>query len=481
MFRISPSSLFVIALGLFVPGRALAEGPGCTKDDLNRASNSAPGDAIDRRTKAVLARIEECRGKLTQMEEANALQDLLAYYSVRRFEDMESCLSLAERGLHLDLDRVGSAGNYIAESYGRCGGDCSKVTSPGSRTICEKNHKKLLAMREAEASAEIKAQSGKLPEQVELEQPVECDPKKARKLVAGMDQRGFHRQGIGFIRKYWDTCGARMSSEFKEALTNDEALLNFHRDDDAACVKALSGLVPPVSNSTAWNRALCGDPCTLDAAKCTSVLAARKKAVGERAMRAKRQQITQSLCWDCKPGMPCKPPTKGNRPIRAGIALGWDLKSARNVGGGEVSRPYPLHWTGDLNGDGIGDVVTIRRDKTNLYQYLSGREAWDGERKDRIIPYKIFDVRIGCGLNNEFKDVWSEETAREPYAPRPGDEPGKTLDGFELRIEKKPHTDLPSVCIYSTDPVCTTPSCQEPPIQCLDLSKWEEVGRSPIR
>jgi hypothetical protein len=412
------------------------------------------------------------------MEEADALRDLLFYYIRRSYDDTDGCRSLAEHGIYLDGEKAHYAAHQIAESYGRCGGDCSKISFADTRRDCERGSKKYAKIKDDEAKAAIKAATGKSPEQVEQEQAVSCDSKKARGLIANMDQRAFRDQGLRFIQKYRDTCGKRMTPEFKESLANDEALLHFHGDDDAACTRALSELTAAVSDSTAYNRTLCGGPCTLDAGKCASALDARKKALAGRALRTKRREVTESFCWVCPPGKPCKAQPKGERRLaNSGRAVSWDLKSARYVGGGDVDKPYKLLWAGDLNGDGIGDLINVRRDKTHLYDYLYGREAWDGDTKDYVIPFKIFEVELGCGRNNQFRNIWTEETARAPYAPEVGTgEPGDSLEDFDLRIEKRPNTDIPFACIYNSAPTCTPKPCQDPPLKCLDLSEWEKAG-----
>jgi hypothetical protein len=464
-----------LALAAGLP--AHAEETGCTLDDIHRA-DTFPADAIEQRSNAILAKMQACKGRLSQRDEANALQDLLLYYSRRRYPDSDACRALAERGIHLDLDRLGGAGELISEAYGRCGGDCSRIDSEDSRRVCEKNHEKLLAIKAAQASAEAKALTGRLAWQVELDQKVDCNPRQARRLVASMDQRGFQEQAIRFIQKYRETCGGQMSLERKEALANDEALLHFHRDVDADCLKSLAAFTEAPLASTAWNRALCGGPCTMDAAKCASVQDARKKALAARALRAKRREVTQARCWRCKAGAACRPPMKGDHPINSGVALDWDLKSARAVGSGKIGKPYKVHWTGDLNGDGIGDFVTVRADKARLHDFLYGTLAWEGKVKDRAVRTKLFNVMIGCGANNEFENIWSENTASESYLPT-GDIPDGDLDEFELRIGRNPVSDIPSVCIYSTSGECRTPSCEGKPIECLDLSKWEGAARSP--
>jgi hypothetical protein len=168
----------------------------------------------------------------------------------------------------------------------------------------------------------------------------------------------------------------------------------------------------------------------------------------------------------------------GARYVGWGAAFRWDLKSARYVGGGNIEKPFKLYWTGDLNGDGIGDFITVTRDKARLYEFLYGTKLWETDRKDHSIPYKIFGVQIGCGVYGKFKEVWREETSREPYGPSPGDDP-ENLEAFEIRIEKEPSSEIPSVCIYSTAGGCTARTCLDPPVRCLYLSKWETVAAPP--
>jgi hypothetical protein len=465
----------------FVVIRAWAEGPGCTKDDLARADRGIPGDAIERRTKAVFGKLQECKGRLTQWEEANVLQNLLFHYTGCHefppcYGRMDACRVLAEKGIHLDLDHVGSAGQLIAELYGSCGGDCSKIVALDARSICEKDRQKVATIQNAAAKAvaksEIIALGAKKAYEVELEQAVSCDPRKARKTIALMDQKGFRDQGRRFIQKYRITCDARMSQEFRVALANDEAVLHFHDDDDMSCMRTLASLPDPVSEATAWNRALCGGTCTLEAGRCASVSDTRQRAIAGRELRTKRRQVTQALCWDCKQGAPCKPPLmKDGRSAGGGIAISWDLKTKRDVAlVGDVGRSSKLHWIGDLNGDGIGDLVVQTEKKVWLHEYVIGNTLAEKlGYKDRPIRYRIFDVWIGCGANADFHNTWTQETNGEPYyRPDSVGLPEVDFDHFDLRVEKKSGSDIPSVCVRDAESTGD-------PVRCLDLSDWENV------
>ena len=168
---------------------------------------------------------------------------------------------------------------------------------------------------------------------------------------------------------------------------------------------------------------------------------------------------------------------KTGNPQKYGTILSWDLKSARDVDQvGDVGRQYQLHWTGDLDGDGIGDFIAVTRGKSRLRDYVHGTLQWKGGYKDRPIPYKIFDVRIGCGAIGGFHRLWNEQTNRAPYYRDAGTgEPDFPLDRFDISGEEKTGSDIPSVCIESP------PMHVEAPPYCLDLGRWESVARSPGR
>ncbi len=311
---------------------------------------------------------------------------------------------------------------------------------------------------------------------VEQEQPVACDGKAAGKLLAAMAERGFAELGLLYLRRYHELCGPHLRPHLAETLANREALLHFQRDDDDACLQALAGSVGH-NATTEWNRALCGGPCTLEAGKCAAVADARKAALAARALRAKRRPLTRALCQECKPTEPCaaeQHSPSGNTTL----ALAWDLKSAQEVVDGVAGAAFSLHYAGDINGDGLGDVVVVTRRRVQLSEYLYGRAFWDGTRKDRAIPALTFKVLLGCGARNEWKTVWRQDTARAPYSPSVGaDEPGDRLDEFDLRVEQKPGSDIPSVCIYKGGPTCAF--CSNAPMRCLDLSAWRKIAAQP--
>lgn len=144
-----------------------------------------------------------------------------------------------------------------------------------------------------------------------------------------MDRKGFRDQARRFLQKYRGACAERLSPEARVALANDEALLHFHDDDDVACLHALAALPEPAAGATVWNRALCGGACTLPPARCEAAAKTRGKALAGRELRAKRRQVTQALCWDCKPGE--------RRRTRARTELGGGAGCGRRFS----SRPGP--------------------------------------------------------------------------------------------------------------------------------------------
>jgi len=453
-------SVWLIPLAFVVPlvgpaRAAHAAVPGCAEADVQKAMDTMPANNVAGITAATLEALNRCKGRITSQLKADTLRDLLLLFEHQGYKDIEGCRHLAELGLGLDRKNAGQAAEQVAQYYGRCGGDCSKVKDDQSRHSCEKEGKVLQ-----------KEMTGKLAPEIESEQAVPCDPKKARKLVEGMDRFSLREQALRFMAKYHATCGRAVASKDMEALANDEALVNFHHGNDVGCLKALDAVANANLPATAFNRALCGGTCNLEAPTCTSAADARKKALAERVLRDKLREVTQAYCWRCTAGKTCKAPRRDE--IYRGSfgeshALNWDLKPFSDGMQGKY------HWIEDINGDGIGDLMFEER---NVQEDLSSN-ALDGVGKWPDIKYRRFTVYVGCG-ESRYMVVFDASTNRDPYT----DNASATgpWDDYALRITEKGTTPIKSICVYEDrDIKCTKPKCDGKSIECAELSQWEAV------
>jgi len=459
-----PSRLvWTAALAFVVPlvGHARvahAESPGCAKADVQKAMDTMPANNVAGITTATLEALNRCKGRLTSQLEADTLFHLLLLFESSGYEDLEGCRRVADLGLGLDRKEVGYTAEQVAQFYGRCGGDCNKVKDDKSRRSCEREGKILQ-----------KELTGKLAPEIESEQAVPCDPKKARKLVEGMDRLSLREQALRFMAKYHASCGKAAAPKDLEALANDEALVNFHNGNDADCLKTLDAIANASSPASAFNRALCGGTCTLEAPTCTSAADARKKALAERVLREKLRQVTQAYCWRCTAGKTCTAPRRDE--IYRGSfgeshALNWDLKPFSDGVRGRYN------WIEDINGDGIGDLMFEER---NVQEDLSSY-ALDGIAKWPDIKYRRFTVYVGCG-ESRYMVVFDASTNREPYT----DHASATgpWDDYALRITDKTTTPIKSTCVYEDHDIkCTKTKCDGKAVECADLHQWENTVRS---
>jgi hypothetical protein len=409
---------------------------------------------FERISKAYLDKLASCRGRLTQKEEASALSHLLSLFGGTGFADLDSCRNVASMGLNLDPAQSGDVAKQIAQDFGHCGGDCAKVGSKKMKTACETGAKT--------HAAEL---TGKLPLDFEAEQPVPCEPGKARKLIENMDKHAFGEQALRFIAKYRADCSKALQPPALESLANDEAFVRFHSDDDAGCLKVLDSVVGPASPATAYNRALCGGPCSLEPAKCASAVEARKKALVGRGLRAKLRETSRAFCWYCNPGKPCNPPPRDQVSRSVYPVLSWDLKTFRWVGGGKVEResdghdamePRHVYWKGDLNGDGIGDFISV--DRREFYVYLGDGRGFYGLRF----------TDDANRLNSLFEGVLN--------GVRGG---GFAPTDLVIRVFEKPGSAVKAACIFSDGRAkCARKGCNDDPLGCADLSAWEQTEKA---
>jgi hypothetical protein len=192
-----------------------------TAADIRRAANSYPGIDREKNLQSIEAKLAECKGKLGADEEAVALQEMYSYY-MHEPRDYEGCRRVMGRAIQLG-EVFGCA--QFNHNWGYCGGDCSKAPFPQA---CRDGVKE----REIEINA-------KVGPDIEKEQPVPCNLTKARRLISGLDKAFFHDQALRFIDKYRADCRQAKEPSATMALANDEALVRFHGDDDAACLHAL--------------------------------------------------------------------------------------------------------------------------------------------------------------------------------------------------------------------------------------------------
>jgi hypothetical protein len=290
-----------------------------------------------------------------------------------------------------------------------------------------------------------------------------------------MDQAFFQDQALRFIEKYRTDCKQAAAPAAKMALANDEALVHFHKDDDAACLHALDAAVPTEPHdvaTTALNRALCGGPCTLDASQCASAAELRKKALEARRVRAKLRARMQEHCWDCKEGQPCKPWPR-DAVIRSGgsSAVAWNLKAVRHLGFRGALSAVKLLWAGDLNGDGLGDFVYSGRE---TYRDLSnaGVDGY-GEKPFRYLDFRAW---LSCGAHGQYINSVILQTEHPPFTNGTYD---LKPDEYSLGITDKPNSTIKSICVYPSRRVkCTRTKCDEDSAECEDFSEWEKIEKA---
>ena len=436
------------------PATAFAKGPGCTKKDIEDAANSYPGKEKEKNLKSIEAKLTECKGKLTADEEAEALRYMYFYY-LQEPIDFEGCRRAMGRGVQL-----GAISGFFNQNWGYCGGDCSKAPMPDACRDGAKKH-------EIELNA-------KVGPDVEKKQPAPCNLTNARKLISGMDQAFFQDQALRFIEKYRTDCKQAAAPAAKLALANDEALVHLHKDDDAACLHALDAAVPTEPHdveTTAFNRALCGGACTLDASQCASAAELRRKALEARRVRTRLRARMQEHCWNCKEGKLCEPWPRDAVARWGSSSMDWDLKIARHLGLRGSGSPYKLLWAGDLNGDGLGDFVYSTRE---LYQDLSNA-GLDGYG-DKPFRYLKFSAHMSCGTYGKYVVSAIFQTDRRPYTNGTYD---LKPDQFSLAVTEKPGSTIKSICVYPSRKLkCTRTECNEKPVECEDFSEWEKIEKA---
>jgi hypothetical protein len=350
--------------------------------------------------------------------------------------------------------QLGKVTNYAQynNDFGYCGGDCAKSPMPDS---CRRGRlhreKELAEERYLDTTAKVGAD-------FEMEQPVPCAPAKARKLIAKMDESLFFGLALRFIGKYENDCAEANEPGTRTALANDKAVLLFHAGDDAACLHALDEVrgLPTGPRDTAFNRALCGGPCSLDLRQCSAVQDARKKALLARAARVTGEDLTTDRKEDtsavCARGNYSRFPTH---------ALSWDLKSFRICAKGQCSaKRHPMVPVGDLDGDGLGEYVNKEKDFDIIW----------GSGLDSIhTPFLIFKLFSSSDLceRGEATELARIETHYE-------DQTAPAL-AFTEKIVVLPNSRLKTFCVYETKGLqCSATGCNQEPYECADLSKRGE-------
>jgi hypothetical protein len=438
-------------------GVAVAKGPGCTKEDIQKAANSSPEKEREKNLQSIEAKLAECKGRLTAVEEAGALTYMYFDYLLEPV-DFEGCRRTMGRGIQ--LGQVSGFADF-SDNWGYCGGDCSKAPMPDA---CRRGAKE----RELELNA-------KVGPDVEKEQPVPCNLTQARKLISSMDQAFFQDQALRFIEKYRADCKQAAAPAAKLALANDEALVHFHKDDDAACLHALDAAVPTEPHDVetfAFNRALCGGACTLDASQCASAAELRKKALEARRVRTRLRARMQEHCWDCKEGQACKPwPRDAVTRSGGSTAMAWNLKAVRHLGLRGALSPVKLLWAGDLNGDGLGDFVYSTRE-THRDVSNAGVDGY-GEKPFRYLDFRAW---LSCGALGQYLNSVILQTDHPPFTNGTYD---LKPDEYSLGIMDRPKSTIKSICVYPTRRVkCTRTKCDEDAVECEDFSDWENIERA---
>ena len=429
-----------ITMGMAYP--AAAEEPGCAVSDLESPFQNVPSGEVARITKGVLARLEACEGKISAKAEAEILQRTLFLYERNAAADVQACRQVAERGLRFAVKDVGNAARFIAEAYGRCGGDCSHTLLLAE---CQKG------VAENEKEARHRRNADNPPDQ-----PVVCKLALARKLLRTMDEAVFRSEAARFISKYRAACGELVPKALA-ALANDEAILNFHADDDAACLRALDGSPDTDTQATLYNRALCGGACTLDATKCKQAADVRARALAGRPLRAAMREKTKAFCWHCKPGESCEVDPSDKRRARGKENVSWDLKRTlrQRANTDKLETDSRILWAGDLNGDGIGDLVLLG----HVIEPDLSSAALNGYSHAPTESWEI-EVSLGCGFPERYAAIWHGDMTNE--------------DDYSVERAQNGQSTVRAVCVHpEATPDCK--KCASPPRACADLSDWKDV------
>jgi hypothetical protein len=434
----------------------LADEPVCTNEQIrHRAYQKTASNNPQDTARSFERELELCKGKLDVFDEIQTLIDITRTYLEGHLRDFEGCRRAAERGLRL-RDHGGPA-SEINESFGYCGGDCSKAPLSGS---CKAGARK--RQQEIEGKIQDAQEQKKTPEERDSEQTVSCDFKKARQLAEKLDRAAFGDSALRLIAKFRNTCAKEITPPVAEALADDEALVQYHRGDDAACLKALSRLPAPDSPGTAFNRALCGGPCSLDAGKCGAASEARKKAIAARAVQAKLRAKTLVWCASHKPdgeaGMPA-----------------WDLTGTTNWKDSHSVRKGRIVWVGDMNGDGVGDLVFGWEDKWED----TSSAALNGYALPTI-RWKAFSAVVGCGRIGDYREVFGWNTEIENQSGGPDLE--ESDYNISIGVVERVDSTIRSICIYPSKAVkCTRTKCNGKPNECADLSEWEKAEKAAAK
>lgn len=435
----------------FARQAALAGEPECGRESIqHRAYKNAKSNKPQDTVASFERELAACKDKLSPTDHLDLLIQIVRE-QLESPPDLEGCRRVAERGLRL-VENGGPA-QEINRSYGYCGGDCKKAVCV---PCCEVGAKR--RQKDLKAATQSVRQAKMSEEERDMEQDVPCDLGKARQTAARLDKAGFGDSALRLIAKYRQTCAKNRPPAEEVALANDQALIHFHRGDDGSCVKALTGISDDVVG-TAFNRALCGGPCSLDPITCAKAAEARKKAMVSRALQKKLRERTQAWCASHSPedtGLPA-----------------WDLPT--NPGWAAQPRDSgKLIWAGDINGDGLGDLV----------------ERWDGYWEDTSnaaldnalprgaltsVRWKAYRVSIGCPKVGLFVQVMERNTE---FDKDPLDHPDQPDDKTAIRMLDQPGRTIRSVCVYpSRNLKCSATKCNREPDQCADLAEWEEIER----
>jgi hypothetical protein len=323
---------------------------------------------------------DACRGSLSPARGASIIFRAADNYFDARMD--AECLRIVARTR--DLRPMAAKDVTWSEFYqGLCGAACEAV-GPG----CARG----AAQRKKRLDPPIPAVD------LEATQPVPCNVGVLRKDVAALDKGSFYEQASTLVRLAFAQCRS-LSAKSRAAVMSDMALVHFHAGDDKRCLEAIAELERggALDRKDQFNRALCGGPCTADAASCQKAAQARQRAVELRSQRAEARKRLEPSCFPCKPGdKKCEKELLSVGSKVQDYAVAWDLRSARPISAGAGSRHLlqkeKLWWAGDLNGDGVGDIVL-------------GFAARPGQRRG------FFHAHVGCG-QARFVEAWAAEGVR---------------------------------------------------------------------
>jgi hypothetical protein len=138
----------------------------------------------------------------------------------------------------------------------------------------------------------------------------------------------------------------------------------------------------------------------------------------------------------------------------------WDLKTVDVIEASALTLlRTPVSWAGDLNGDGLGDLVLLR----------------PGQILDNLRIHQDFVALLNCGYSGQFlAATFNPEKVAEYNDYESEIFPVERSQG--ARVLERKGSRVRSVCLYRGKGLrCQISHCNRAPEGCIDLAEWERV------